>query len=99
MQKYEAIPPSSPGDAAIHLGNTKSCIAGYGGRSDPYTAYQLCIPSWVAFTDNGTLVGEAAMNHAAVSPGTAVSGFKRLFGIRFSFLPVLNYSLCLFFFL
>ncbi|CAM0870670.1 unnamed protein product [Alopecurus aequalis] len=82
LQKYEAIPLSSPGDAAIHLGNTKSCIAGYGGRSDPYTAYQLCIPSWVAFTDNGTLVGEAAMNHAAVSPGTAVSGFKRLFGIR-----------------
>ncbi|XP_037428492.1 heat shock 70 kDa protein BIP2-like [Triticum dicoccoides] len=68
--------------AAIHLGNTKSCIAGYGGRLDPYTAYQLCIPSWVAFTHNGTLVGEAAMNHAAVSPGTAVSGFKRLLGIR-----------------
>jgi heat shock protein 5 len=94
LQQYETIPLSSPGDAAIHLGNTKSCIAAYGGRSDPYTAYQFCIPSWVAFTDNGTLVGEAAMNHAAISPGTAVSGFKRLFGIRqvvFSFL--LRYAL------
>ncbi|XBH58716.1 hypothetical protein VPH35_080104 [Triticum aestivum] len=90
--------------AAIHLGNTKSGIAGYGGRLDPYTAYQLCIPSWFSGQNrkvivfchvsvkcdsfwlntphNGTLVGEAAINHAAVSPGTAVSGFKRLLGIR-----------------
>lgn len=82
LQQYATILLSSPGEAAIHLGNTKSCIAGYGGRWDPYTAYQLCIPSWVAFTDNGTLVGEAALQHAAISPGTAVSGFKRLFGIR-----------------
>nr|XP_040242264.1 heat shock 70 kDa protein BIP2-like [Aegilops tauschii subsp. strangulata] len=78
--QYQGI--SQNEKAAIHLGNTKSCIAGYGGRLDPYTAYQLCIPSWVAFTHNGTLVGEAAINHAAVSPGTAVSGFKRLLGIR-----------------
>ncbi|XP_047083525.1 heat shock 70 kDa protein BIP2-like [Lolium rigidum] len=82
LQQYATIPLSSPGEAAIHLGNTKSCIAGYGGRWDPYSAYQFCIPSWVAFTDNGTLVGEAALQHAAISPGTAVSGFKRLFGIR-----------------
>ncbi|KAL6610670.1 hypothetical protein ACP70R_040639 [Stipagrostis hirtigluma subsp. patula] len=64
---------------AIHLGNTKSCVAGY----DHYPGtnyYQFCIPSWIAFTDNGTLSGEAARNHAAVSPGTAISGFKRLLG-------------------
>lgn len=66
---------------AIHIGNTKSCISGYGRRLDPYTMYQFCIPSWVAFTANSTLFGEAAMNHAGVSPGTAVSGFKRLLGV------------------
>ncbi|XP_047085887.1 luminal-binding protein-like, partial [Lolium rigidum] len=37
--------------------------------------------SWVAFNNNGTLFGQAALKHAAVSPGTAVSGFKRLMGL------------------
>ncbi|XP_044983853.1 luminal-binding protein 5-like [Hordeum vulgare subsp. vulgare] len=83
FRTYDTASPFMSGNTtAIHIGNTKSCVAGYGGRLDPHTAYQFCIPSWVAFTDNGTLVGEAAMNHAAVRPGTAVSGFKRLFGIR-----------------
>ncbi|KAM3214058.1 hypothetical protein ACQJBY_066464 [Aegilops geniculata] len=67
---------------AIHIGNTKACIAGYGGLQDPGLSYKLCIPSWVAFTPNGTLFGEAALNHAAVSPGTAVSGFKRVLGSK-----------------
>ncbi|KAM0841531.1 hypothetical protein ACQ4PT_058960 [Festuca glaucescens] len=61
---------------AIYIGNTKSCIP-----SDLDTSYKLCIPSWVAFTKNGTLFGQAALKHAAVSPGTAVSGFKRLMGL------------------
>ncbi|KAF7051086.1 hypothetical protein CFC21_059365 [Triticum aestivum] len=83
FRTYDTVSPFMTGNTtAIHLGNTKSCVAGYGGHLDPHTAYQFCIPSWVAFTDNGTLVGEAAMNHAAVRPGTAVSGFKRLLGIR-----------------
>ncbi|XP_044359288.1 luminal-binding protein-like [Triticum aestivum] len=68
---------------AIHIGNTKACIAGYGGLEDPGLSYKLCIPSWVAFTPNGTLFGEAALNHAAVSPGTAVSGFKRVLGSKY----------------
>ena len=45
--------------------------------------FQLCIPSWVAFADDGAvLVGEDARNHAAVNPQAAVSGFKRLLGKR-----------------
>ncbi|KAF7110977.1 hypothetical protein CFC21_111033 [Triticum aestivum] len=68
---------------AIHIGNTKACIAGYGGLQDPGLSYKLCIPTWVAFTPNGTLFGEAALNHAAVSPGTAVSGFKRVLGSKY----------------
>ncbi|XBI03286.1 hypothetical protein VPH35_131720 [Triticum aestivum] len=67
---------------AIHIGNTKACIAGYGGLQNPGHSYKLCIPSWVAFTPNATLFGEAALNHAAVSPGMAVSGFKRVLGSR-----------------
>ncbi|CAL4896857.1 unnamed protein product [Urochloa decumbens] len=66
---------------AIHLGNTNSCVAGYGpGKA----TFQFCIPSWVAFTEDGTtLVGEAARNHAGADPeSTAVFGFKRLLGLR-----------------
>ncbi|CAN6341011.1 unnamed protein product [Urochloa humidicola] len=68
--------------AAIHLGNTNSCIAGY--DLDPGNSYyQFCIPSWVAATGNGTILsGEAAMGHAALSPGTAISSFMRLLDQR-----------------
>ncbi|CAN6344444.1 unnamed protein product [Urochloa humidicola] len=65
---------------AIHLGNTNSCVAGYGPGN---TTFQFCIPSWVAFTDDGnTLVGEDARNHASADPeSTVVFGFKRLLGL------------------
>lgn len=89
--RHTAAPFDLGTAAAIHLGNTNSCIAGY--DLDPRTGtgtgtgtggnyYQLCIPSWVAVTENGTLAGEAAMNHAAVSPGTAISGFMRFMNRR-----------------
>ncbi|PWZ44261.1 Mediator of RNA polymerase II transcription subunit 37f [Zea mays] len=65
--------------AAIHLGNTNSCIAAYDFRPGSHEYYQLCMPSWVAITDNDTVLsGEAAMNHATVSPRTAISGFTCL---------------------
>jgi heat shock protein 5 len=72
-------PPASV--VAIDLGNTNSCVAGYApGKTVPTT---FCIPSWVAFTDDGTvLVGEAARNHAGAHPESAVFGFKRLLGLR-----------------
>uniref|UniRef100_J3NBG7 Uncharacterized protein n=1 Tax=Oryza brachyantha TaxID=4533 RepID=J3NBG7_ORYBR len=68
-----AVPP-------VDLGNTNSCVAGYGGADGESTPmFRLCIPTSVAFTDDGaTLVGEAAKNHPA-----AISGFKRLLGTRF----------------
>uniref|UniRef100_A0A804UM72 Luminal-binding protein 2 n=1 Tax=Zea mays TaxID=4577 RepID=A0A804UM72_MAIZE len=69
--------------AAIHLGNTSSCIAAYDFGPGSHEYYQLCMPSWVAVTDNDmVLSGEAAMNHATVSPGTAISGFTRLLDQR-----------------
>ncbi|KAJ1264772.1 hypothetical protein BS78_08G027000 [Paspalum vaginatum] len=67
---------------AVDLGNTNSCAAGYGPGNDD-AMFRFCIPSWVAFADNGTvLVGEAAKNHAHADPGNAIFGFKRLLGLR-----------------
>uniref|UniRef100_J3LHP3 Uncharacterized protein n=1 Tax=Oryza brachyantha TaxID=4533 RepID=J3LHP3_ORYBR len=75
--------------AAIHLGNTNSCIAGYGhagpgpGPGARPNYYQFCILSWVAIAGDGTILsGEAAMNHAASSPRAAISAFMRLLDQR-----------------
>lgn len=68
---------------ALDIGNTNSCIAGYVADGSD-AMFQLCIPSWVAFTANGTiLVGDDAQDYAAVDPASAVSGFKRLIGMRY----------------
>ncbi|OEL22239.1 Luminal-binding protein 5 [Dichanthelium oligosanthes] len=68
---------------AIDLGNTNSCVAGYGRGHTVESMFHLCIPSWVAFPDDGgVLVGEDARNYAAVNPEAAFSGFKRLLGKR-----------------
>ncbi|KAL6643690.1 hypothetical protein ACP70R_018456 [Stipagrostis hirtigluma subsp. patula] len=74
----------SPGRViAIDLGNTNSCVAGYAAGGASEAMFHHCIPSWVAITDGGTvLVGEDAMNHAAVNREAAISGFKRLLGTR-----------------
>ncbi|KAG0541350.1 hypothetical protein BDA96_02G008700 [Sorghum bicolor] len=82
-------PPDPAGRVvAIDLGNTNSCVAGYDSGETTRTMFHHCIPSWVAFPDDddgAVLVGEDAMNHAAVvNPGAAVSGFKRLLGKRFT---------------
>ncbi|OEL31771.1 Luminal-binding protein 5 [Dichanthelium oligosanthes] len=74
-------PPGSV--IAIDLGNTNSCVAGYAPGKTTVAKFQFCIPSWVAFTEDGTtLVGEAARNHAGIAPEAAVFGFKRLLGLR-----------------
>ncbi|CAN6348900.1 unnamed protein product [Urochloa humidicola] len=78
--------PATPIAAiAIDLGNTNSCVAGYAvpGTGNTETMFQHCIPSWVAFSDDGAaLVGEAARSHAEAHPEAAFSGFKRLLGLR-----------------
>ncbi|WVZ88380.1 hypothetical protein U9M48_034907, partial [Paspalum notatum var. saurae] len=73
------VPPSGV-VLVIDLGNTNSCITGYAAGG---SMFHFCIPSWVAFTADGTaLVGEAAKNHAGTDPGaaTVAFGFKRLLG-------------------
>jgi len=47
------------------------------------TLFRFCIPSWVAFADDGiALVGEDAKNHADADPEAAIFGFKRMLGLR-----------------
>jgi hypothetical protein len=42
------------------------------------------IPSWVAFSDDDSvLVGEAAKNHADTHPEAAIFGFKRMLSQRY----------------
>jgi len=68
---------------AIDLGNTNSCVTGYECGETTQTMFHHCIPSWVAFADDGAvLVGEDAVHHDAVNPGAAVFGFERLLGKR-----------------
>ncbi|RLM99010.1 luminal-binding protein-like [Panicum miliaceum] len=71
-------------EIAIDLGNTNSCVAGYGPGEMEETLFRFCIPSWVAFADDdGTaLVGEAAKNYADADPEAAIFGFKRMLGLR-----------------
>ncbi|TVU40254.1 hypothetical protein EJB05_13707, partial [Eragrostis curvula] len=77
-----AFPPGRV--VAIDLGNTNSCVAGYAsGDADDMFRICICIPTWVAFPDDGSvLVGEDARNYAAVHPDAGIYGFKRLFGKR-----------------
>nr|CAB3455469.1 unnamed protein product [Digitaria exilis] len=79
---YDPRPPHRLTVIAVDLGNTNSCVAGY-GDTEQQTMFHLCIPSWVAFPDDGgVLVGDDARNYAAVNPEAAFSGFKRLLGQR-----------------
>ncbi|KAL6647652.1 hypothetical protein ACP70R_015089 [Stipagrostis hirtigluma subsp. patula] len=81
-QEMSMFPPGMA--IAIDMGNTNACVAGY-NRGGSGTMFHLCIPSWVAFADDGAvLVGEDAKNHAAVDPQAAIFGFKRLLGRRFN---------------
>ncbi|KAH8896336.1 HSP70-domain-containing protein [Thozetella sp. PMI_491] len=41
-------------------------------------------PSYIAFTDNGTLFGEAARLHAIVDPANTISDIRHLLGRKFS---------------
>lgn len=70
----------------IDLGTTYSCVAVW--RNDrvdvcPNEQGNRITPSYVAFTDSGRLVGDAAKNQAAQNPVNTIFDVKRLIGRNF----------------
>ncbi|KAM0885403.1 hypothetical protein ACQ4PT_030370 [Festuca glaucescens] len=73
----------------IDLGTTYSCVAVWRPSHNrveviPNDQGNLTTPSCVAFTDTCRLIGDAAVNQAAMNPVNTVFDAKRLMGRRFS---------------
>jgi heat shock protein 5 len=71
----------------IDLGTTYSCVGIYksGGKIEiiPNELGNRITPSYVAFTDEERLVGDAAKNQASINPTNTVFDVKRLIGRTF----------------
>ncbi|CAD0037620.1 unnamed protein product [Aureobasidium pullulans] len=69
------------GAIGIDLGTTYSCVANYDGNNVEIRFFHH--PSFVSFTAEERLIGEAAKNQAAMNPANTVFDVKRLIGRRF----------------